>query len=122
MTEGVTAAGNRAAPAQRQNPAGKHIQDYQGIGTKFEEFWNAYPSRGTHTNPKEAARERFVAVLRSGVDPTDIIHGAENYRKSAKINGTDPRYIQQAVTWLRQKGWGDHQLAPDPPKPRAGLI
>src|SRR5690242_3259126 len=35
----------------------------------FERFWQAYPSRGEHPNPKKPAKQKFQAALKSGVNP-----------------------------------------------------
>jgi hypothetical protein len=105
---------NGASPPQRRGPS--------EFDAQFEEFWEAYPSRGTHENPKDPACEKFAAAVRRGVDPTDIIRGAQNYQTCIRMNATDPRYVKQAVNWLNQKCWGDHQQPPEAPKPKVGLF
>jgi hypothetical protein len=88
----------------------------------FDDFWQAYPSRSPHPNPKEPARLKFEAAVKLGTDPADIIRGALNFAGSVRALGTEQRYIAQATTWLHQKRWGDYQEAPAPELPRAGMI
>jgi uncharacterized protein YdaU (DUF1376 family) len=77
----------------------------------FEEFWKAYPRRDG-ANPKEPARKVFVAAVKSGADPQEIIAGARACaaRDREKI-GTP--YTPQAVKWLRDQRWRDY--APEAP-------
>jgi hypothetical protein len=91
------------------------------LSNEFETFWRAYPSRAPHPNPKKPAAEKFAAAMKRGVDPRDIIRGAENYRAAATAAGTDPRYIAQAATFLKQERWSDHQKAPEALRPRVGM-
>ncbi|TWB19210.1 DUF1376 domain-containing protein [Nitrospirillum bahiense] len=79
----------------------------------FEKFWSAYPSRGTHGNPRKPAAEKFQAAVRRGVDPLAIIRGAANYAAAVAREKTEPQFVAQAATWLRQERWADH-LAPPP--------
>jgi hypothetical protein len=88
----------------------------------FETFWRVYPSRGSHSNPKKPAREKFEAATRRGVNPTIIIRGAENYRTLIERGETNPRFVAQAVTWLNQERWNDYQEAPEPPRLAVGMI
>jgi len=101
--------------------ARRHAKPCEAANHEFESFWQVYPSRGTHSNPKEPAQRKFEAAVESGVDPTEIICGADNYRRSEELNGTDPQFIPQAKTWLNQRRWKDHQEAPEPPPLRVGM-
>ena len=90
---------------------------------QFEAFWRAYPPRGLHANPKAPAWKKFVAAIRSGADPADIIRAAGAYGAAIRATGTDPRFVAQAVTWLSQERWTDqHQEPLEPPWPVAGMI
>lgn len=77
-------------------------------GKLFEDFWKVYPRRDG-ANPKEPARKKFVALLKSGADADDIIAGASGYwnelQRTGKIGTT---YVAQAVTWLNQDRWKDY--------------
>ena len=80
----------------------------------FAEFWQAYPKR-EGSNPRKPAEDKFIARVRSGVDPASIIDGARAY--AASMAGNDPRYVAQAVTWLNQERWKDEHRPPTPPRP-----
>jgi hypothetical protein len=74
---------------------------------RFEDFWQAYPKRDG-SNPKEPARKRFVAAVKSGVEADAIIDGAKAYSAAeAKRGNVGSPYIAQAVTWLTQRRWQD---------------
>jgi hypothetical protein len=74
---------------------------------RFEDFWATYPKRDG-ANPKEPARKRFVAAVKSGADADAIIAGAKAYSASeAKRGNVGSPYIAQAVTWLTQRRWQD---------------
>jgi Helix-turn-helix domain len=89
---------------------------------QFERFWRSYPSRAPYPNPKKPARQKFHAVIRRGVDPDDIVRGVEAYSAAVQATGTDPRFVAQAVTWLNQERWTDHQAPAALPMPVAGMI
>ncbi len=74
-------------------------------------FWRAYPSRGRHSNPKKTARAKFEAALKRGVAAAVIIRGAENYAAIVESEGTNPKYVAQATTWLNQDRWQQYQEA-----------
>jgi hypothetical protein len=88
---------------------------------EFERFWKAYPHRGSHPDPKRLARLKFVAALKRGADPEEIIRGTQNYRLAVERDTIEPRYIPQANTWLGDERWVDHPDAPEPPQLRAGM-
>jgi|SRR5215469_13818577 len=90
----------------------------------FELFWRAYPSRGSHPNPKKPAALKFAAALKRGVDPSIIIAGAKQYADYVELENIDPRYVKQAVTWLNQEQWNEAYKAPKvrPTRARVGAI
>ena len=83
----------------------------------FDHFFTAYPSRRPHSNPQKPAQQKFEAAVKLGVDPETIIRGAENYARYVAAEGTDPKYVAQAVTWLNQERWTECQEAPAPAGP-----
>ncbi len=76
---------------------------------QFEEFWKTYPSRGRHSTPKKPARGKFDAALKRGAAAADSIRGAQNYAAYVEREGTDPKYVAQAQTWLHQERWAQYQ-------------
>ena len=78
------------------------------------EFWPAYPKREGE-NPKKPARKAFIVAVKSGHDPTAIVAGAKHYAaEMQRIKHVGTRYVAQAVTWLHQARWEDHQQTAPP--------
>lgn len=78
------------------------------LDADFEEFWKVYPKRDG-ANPKEPAKQKFAAAVKSGADPGEITAAAGRYAAECarkQIAKTDK--VAQAVTWLNQKRWGDY--------------
>lgn len=74
---------------------------------QFEEFWKAYPRRDG-ANPKSPAEKLFLAAVKGGEPPENIIRGARVCATlESKHVGTP--FIPQAVKWLRDKRWRDYQ-------------
>ena len=92
----------------------------EAIAMDFKTFWQVYPSRAPHSNPRKTAAERFAEVVRGGVPPATIIAGAERYAAHVAREGTDPRFIAQAANWLDQARWEDYHQ-PREIRPRAGM-
>ena len=78
----------------------------------FNDFWTTYPQR-KGCNPKAAARTKWDAAIKSGVDPEIIINAAKAYRDEVKEeNNLGTSFVCHARTWLNQKRYLDY--APDP--------
>ncbi|MCH8112649.1 MAG: helix-turn-helix domain-containing protein [Proteobacteria bacterium] len=112
-----TALGGRAISSQGvglKQPHHKRHKNDKGKRTEsaFEEFWETYLSRGDYPNPKKPAREKFLAAVKKGTDPADILRGVKNFVLAEQANGTEPRFIPMAITWLNQERWEDYQAAP----------
>jgi hypothetical protein len=92
------------------------------VDDPFEDFWEVYPKRDG-ANPKAPARKKFIAAVKSGVDPTAIIAAAKRSADEARSKGQiGTPYVPQAITWLNQQRWGDYaEIAPaastGPPQP-----
>jgi hypothetical protein len=82
----------------------------------FETFWRAYPSRASHANPKKPAAQKFELAIKRGIVPAVIIRGAQNYAEIVRREGTEPRFIAQAQTWLHQERWTEYQRSPESEK------
>lgn len=75
-------------------------------GSRFDEFWQAYPRRDGD-NPRKPAETRFNALVKTGIDPEMLIAAIRQYAvTNARKVGTP--YIPQAATWLNQQRWSDH--------------
>lgn len=102
-------------PSQMEDEGGSKKEVIRAVGKPtrppddhFEKFWKAYPSRGTAANPKAPARKLFEQAVKAGADPEAIIAAAAARAgvDAAKV-GTE--FIPQAVKWLRDRRWEDHQ-------------
>ena len=78
----------------------------------FDRFWDAYPSRHPHSNPKKPALSTFGAAINQGTDPEIIIRGARHFAAHIAAEDIDPRYVKQAANWLKDGLWVDHQESP----------
>jgi hypothetical protein len=72
----------------------------------FAAFWTAYPRK---VGKIDAERKFMHAVVRSGVDPQEIVNGALRYAKA--MRGDEERFIAFPATWLHRGSWAD-ALAP----------
>lgn len=94
---------------------GKEVKDSNTVDStaneQFAKFWRTYPSRRPHSNPKKPARAKFEAAVKRGVAAGDIIWAAQNYAAYVEREGTDPKYVAQAQTWLNQERWAQYQEA-----------
>jgi hypothetical protein len=82
------------------------------LASEFEEFWLAYPKRSPEANPKQPAKVKFLAAVKSGAKPEAIIAAAHIFTRRAKADGTEPKFIPMATTWLNQRRWEDPQKPP----------
>ncbi len=74
----------------------------------FDRFKQAYPKRDG-PNPWMPAAKKFMAFVKSGIDPEEIIGGAERYAKEMRGKGQERTpYVAQAQTWLNQQRWCDY--------------
>lgn len=73
---------------------------------KFEEAWQAYPRRDGG-NPKLPAEKRFLAAVKSGADPQNIIDGIRRYAVAEAKNIGTP-FIPQMLKWLGDQRWNDY--------------
>ncbi|MBI1202643.1 MAG: DUF1376 domain-containing protein [Rhodopseudomonas sp.] len=82
-------------------------------GALFQKFWESYPKR-QGANPKEPARIKFLAAIKSGEDPDVIIESAKSYaRELARENKVGTPFVARALTWLTEKRWKDYQPSPE---------
>ncbi|MCT8970874.1 hypothetical protein [Microbaculum marinisediminis] len=96
--------GNEPDATKAKLPAGGK---FQGVDDWFEQaFWPAYPlKRG-----KKEARRAFAKAVASGVDPADMLAGAERYAVECRRRGTPPDKIKYAQGWISGERWTDEPL------------
>jgi len=69
----------------------------------FEEAWAVYPRRPG--NSRQDTYRQWLARVKDGVDPLDMLAGARRYAQFVTVEGTEPRYVKQAQTFF---GRGRH--------------
>src|SRR5207248_8920345 len=84
-------------------PSRRRVRSALQVENEFRLFWRCFPSRKPHASPKKTAQQLFDALVKGGVDAALLIARAEIYARA--VSGTNPQYICQAVTWLRQRRW-----------------
>lgn len=71
----------------------------------FEVFWKIYPKR-PNNNKKQALRQ-WLARMKQGADPAEIIDGTARYARYCKAENLEPRFIRLAATFI---GRDEHYL------------
>lgn len=108
-TPGLSQSGG-IAPRELQNES--HSNESQGttlprplrgLDAEFDQFWEIYPRR----EAKAAAKVRFVAARKKGVELEAILAGARRYRDDPN---REPQYTAHPATWLNQGRWDDEPL------------
>lgn len=69
----------------------------------FCKFWEAYPRK----QAKKGAEKKFAAAVKSGVDPSQIIAGAEAYAAHCLRERTEAQFVKLPTTWLNNGCWED---------------
>ena len=87
----------------------RFTDDDSSAHTEFETFWQTYPSRRPHSNPKKPALAKFVAAVKNGTPSEEIIRGAQNYATYVRRERIEPKYVAMAQTWLGQERWAEYQ-------------
>lgn len=104
----ATSTATSTSTSSKEDGCGKKKDNNQETledeADRFEEFWEAYPKRSPHSNPKKPALNKFKKITKT-VDPQVLIDAANAYAKV--MQGTEPKYIAQAQTWLNQQRWED---------------
>ena len=68
-------------------------------GTDFEEFWKVYP----RAKDKGEAYAKYMARLKDGWSPAQLIEAAKGYAEECIRQKTDQKYIKHAKTFLSEK-------------------
>lgn len=107
VASNLSADSEQSACPEREGEKRKDREETEAErASDFDEFWKVYPKRDG-ANPKEPARKLFLAAVKAGADPRDIVAGALRCRQvEAKNIGTP--YIPQAIKWLRDQRWNDY--------------
>lgn len=81
----------QSASTVRKSP-GKGVE----YSRDFEEFWKVYPRK----KEKMAAYKCYLARLKEGHLPRDMLEAARRYRAECKKNRTEEKYIKLGKTFL----------------------
>jgi HNH endonuclease len=87
----------------RRLPSTVRVQDAVDTDPDFMTFWAAYPRREAKGN----ARRAWRAALSRGVDPKEVIRGAERYRDNPLRMAGGSKYTAHPATWLNGDRWLD---------------
>jgi hypothetical protein len=69
----------------------------------FDRFWSIYPRRQN----KKPAFTRWQTAVKKGINPEEIIEGAERYAEMVRAKGTEPQFIKNPDAWLNAGKWED---------------
>ncbi|MBD1589644.1 DUF1376 domain-containing protein [Pseudomonas typographi] len=79
---------------------------------EFESFWQEYPKRNTNS-PKKAAWRVWIARVRVGIDPSDLITAARNYHTEQRALGkVGSSYVMHPSKFLGPDEWWREYLRP----------
>ncbi len=86
----------------------------------FEACWEAYPKRAGSNSKRDAAKA-YLARLRAGATPDELLAGVERYAAFVRATGKEgTEYVKQAATFF---GPGEHFREPwNPPVGGAGRL
>ncbi len=96
------------ADAEREMAGAKRAESLKAAAdakAAWTEFLLVYPPRCGDQGTKRG-REKFLAALKGGVPPGELIDGAQRYRvhcDATQKTGTE--YVQQISTWFGREGW-----------------
>lgn len=106
-------------PPQRKEVGGRREEVEESSQTpsapsasdSFERFKRSYPRRDG-ANPWQPAEKKFLALVKTGVDPEVMIRGAVNLAQEEGARGNvGTKFIPQAVTWLNQQRFQDYAVS-----------
>jgi len=111
-------------PIMKNKPLNRPKKNRAAAAVDFDLFWCAYPSRHPHANPKHPARIAFNQAIQRGHNAALILEQAIEFARHVETEGTDPRFIPQAVTWLKQQRYRDDARfnAKEPPQIRGAAM
>lgn len=71
---------------------------------EFVEFWEkVWRSHARETDGRGDARDAFIAHVRAGADPQDIVDGAKHLIRTFK----DFQFLPLAKTWINKRAYED---------------
>jgi len=102
-------------PSLNQPP--QSVKPVRRYDDEWKAFRFAYPKRSGALDLKKG-EEKFMALCRSGTDPTAIIDGAHRYAAWCDAVGrSGTEFVRQVPTWLNNCGWSEDYAIPPNGKP-----
>lgn len=92
-----------SSPAAQEDDASSSDHHLEAFGA----FWLTYPKR----KAKEEAKKAWIAAIKRGADPQQIIAAAKGY--AHERHGQEAKYTKYPATWLN-KGCYDDEPDPQP--------
>lgn len=96
--------GNRGT---EKRPPSTAAQSTEQDDPDFAKFWDVYPRKVG----KGEARKAWAKLLKAGIDPADIIAGAERYRDDPLRKRQEIKYTKHPGPWLNAERWTDETSA-----------
>lgn len=104
---------NTSNPDNPLNAAKTPVVSRETLEDFFAMFWAIYPTGRKTAKPK--ALEKFISLVRGGVDPQAIIGGAKRYA-GAGYDGS--KFVAGPLVWLNQGRWTDEDIPTPSDKPK----
>lgn len=79
-------------------------------GAGFDAWWEAYPRKVA----KQDAARAYVAAVKAGAAPDDLLKAARGYVAELRRNETEERFVKHPATFLRADRWKDYLDRPAP--------
>jgi hypothetical protein len=115
MEEGGGNREEKRGEAKSLSPAEPRASASEGEEA-FEEFQTAFPKRdGPHA--WDPARKKFLALVKTGVDPQIMIGAAKQFAaEEGKRGNIGTRFIPAPAKWLAERRFGEYAALPDDTK------
>lgn len=85
------------------------------LAAAFDRFWKAYPRRSP--NPRAMAEAAFMAAVKAGADPEQLVAAAGAYAALVAEKRTEEQFIAHASTFLREHRYLDYAQEPEASEP-----
>lgn len=103
----------KGSPLPSDLSAGDSSPEIKNPADWWSEFCEVYPKRSGSLNRADA-QKKFLARVKSGIDPAEIVDGARRYRAWAEATGkVRTELVTQMTTWLNQERWTEEYEIPD---------
>lgn len=115
------ASDTETPPSSPQERKGKEVKTSSSTASRstgggdFDRFWAVYPRKVG----KGEARKAWAKVVKSGVEPAQIVAGAERYRDDPLRKRRGDEFTKHPGPWLNAERWSDQDSSAEPETPAA---